>query len=190
MTDARAPRLEPLDLSRLTPAQQEILDDIQSDPRRQFIGPHDAWFRSPGLAWPAQRMGAFCRFGTSLEPRLSELAILFVAERHKAQFEWFAHAPMAIAAGVPEAAVEDIRQGRAPRLTDPRAAIVAEVARALTADSRLDDSLYQRALETLGEQGLVELVGVIGYYVLVSYTLNVFEKPLPPGAEKPFADHS
>jgi 4-carboxymuconolactone decarboxylase len=179
-------RLPPLGLAEMSPQQREAFDDIVSGPRGSIAGPFDPWLRSPELASHAQRLGAFCRYGTSLEPVLSELAILMVAARHQAQFEWFAHAPIAIQAGLAPEAAERIRTGAKPHLSEPRQELVAEVAAALLSTSRLSDELFRRAYETLGEVGLVELVGVIGYYTFVALTLNAFEIPLPANTRKPF----
>lgn len=190
MTAPHPPRMEPLGLGDLTPEQRPVYEEIVGGPRGGMAGPFDPWLRSPEFANLAQRLGAFCRFQTSLEPILSELAILIVAVQHKAQIEWLAHAPLAIAAGLPAEAAEEIRQGRLPRLTDRRQALVAETVDSLMRTSRLSDDLYQRALAELGERALVELVGVTGYYSLVALTLNVFQPPIPGDAPKPFPEYS
>ncbi|MCH4269694.1 MAG: hypothetical protein LKF80_14955 [Brevundimonas sp.] len=183
-------RLAPLSIDMLSDEQRQVYDEIVTGPRGGIAGPFDPWLRSPKMAQLAQRLGAFCRFGTTLEPVLSELAILIVAYRHKAQIEWVAHAPIAIAAGLPEEVAEAIRQGRPASFEDPRMALVADVATALMQTSRLPDALYARARAELGEQALVELIGVLGYYSFVALTLNVFQPPMPGGAEKPFPDYS
>lgn len=184
------PRLPPLDPASLTPEQRVVYDDIVSGPRGGIAGPFEPWLRSPELAGLAQKLGVYCRYNTCLEPALSELAILVIATHHKAQIEWFAHAPIAIAAGVPADAVETIRQDLPFVLADARMALVAEVVGALVKTSRLPDPLYARAIDGLGERGLVDLLGVMGYYTLVALTLNVFAPPIPGGAPRPFPDFS
>ena len=144
-----SPRLTPLSVDTLSDEQRQVYDEIVTGPRGGIAGPFDPWLRSPKMAQLAQRLGAFCRYGTTLEPVLSELAILIVAYHHKAQIEWVAHAPIAIAAGLPQAAADAIRRGEAPRLDDPRMALVAEVATALTRTSRVPDALYARAVAEL-----------------------------------------
>ena len=105
------PRIPELSTEEMNPAQKEIYDDILAGPRSSLRGPFHAWLHSPGLADPAQRLGAFCRFSSSLPKRLSELAIIVVARYWCAQFEWYAHAPMAMEAGIYPDTVEAIRKG-------------------------------------------------------------------------------
>ncbi len=183
-------RLAPLEIDALSAEQRAVYDVIVGGPRGGIAGPFDPWLRSPQMAQYAQQLGAFCRFGTTLEPLLSELAILIVAHWHKAQIEWVAHAPIAVAAGLPAHAAEAIRQGRRPDLADPKMALVAAVVTEVTETSRVSDALYTQAVEVLGEQALVELIGIVGYYSFVALTLNVFRPPIPGDAGKPFPDYS
>lgn len=188
--NASSERLPPLDPAALTAEQEAVYDEIVAGPRGSIAGPFDPWLRSPELALLAQRLGAFCRYRTSLRTIESETAILIVASHHKAQIEWVAHAPIALAAGLSEAAAEIIRDGGLPDLGDSRLSLVAEVVHALVHESRLSDALYARALQELGERSLVDLIGVVGYYSLVALTLNVFDPPIPGGAAKPFPNYS
>ncbi len=183
-------RLDPLDPATLTPEQRNVYDDIVSGPRGGIAGPFEPWLRSPQFASLAQRLGEFCRYRTTLEPLLSETAILVIASHHRAQIEWFAHAPIAIAAGLANDDAETIRQGRIPDFADERLAVVALTVDHLLQTSRLPDDLYARAVGTLGEHGLVELIGLMGYYNLVALTLNVFRPPIPDNAPEPFPEYS
>ncbi|MCB9960507.1 MAG: carboxymuconolactone decarboxylase family protein [Hyphomonas sp.] len=185
-----ADRLAPLNLDELTPGQRIVYDEIVSGPRGGIGGPFEPWLRSPELAGLAQRLGAFCRYRTSLEPILSELAILIVASQHKAQIEWVAHFPIAVAAGLPVSVAECIRSDSPPDIKDDRLSLVADVVFSLTRTSRLSDELYTKALSELGEQALVELVGVVGYYTFVALTLNVFRPSIPNNAPKPFPEYT
>src|ERR671927_1808808 len=108
------PRIPDLVVENLTPDQRRVHDAIVSGPRGRVVGPLRVWLESPDLADPAQALGAFCRFGTSLPRRLSELAIITTGAFWRANFEWHAHAPMAIEAGIDAAAVEAIRRGQMP----------------------------------------------------------------------------
>ena len=180
------PRLPPLNAR--TPEQDAVWLEIARTRRGPVYGPFEAWLRSPEFAARAQHLGEFCRYRTSLPNEVSELAILLVAAHHKAEVEWFVHAPIAETAGLGAADIDRIRRGEMPAFADCRLAVAAKVVCALIKESRLSDSLFEQARAQFGESALVELVGVVGYYTLVAYTLNVFEIPLPEGAPAPFSD--
>ena len=179
-------RIPDLVLERLSAEQRRVYDAIVAGPRGKVVGPLRVWLESPQLAARAQELGAFCRFGTSLPPRLSELAIITVGAFWRASFEWHAHAPLAIKAGIDLAAVEALRSGSRPEFVRSDEAAVFAFARELLETRRVSEPTFARAIEELGQQSLVELVGVLGYYSLVSLTLNTFEVPLPAGAPEPF----
>jgi 4-carboxymuconolactone decarboxylase len=179
----RVPDLAPQDLD---PEQRRVHDAIAAGPRGSVPEPLRVWLHSPPLADRAQALGAVCRFSTTLPPRLSELAILVTAAWWRASFEWAAHAPAAIEAGLASGAVEAIRAGRAPDLPrEDEAAVHAFVTELLQA-RRVSDATYERAAAVLGARALVELVGVVGYYNLIAMTIRTFEVPPPAGAEEPF----
>jgi 4-carboxymuconolactone decarboxylase len=180
-------RLAPLDLARLSPEQRSVADAIMSGPRGGLRGPFEPWLRSPVLADRAQKLGEYCRFSNSLPRDLSELAILLTGKRFRAQFEFWAHARLARQAGLPDDIIEAVRLGRTPRFRRPAEKVVYDVVTEYFATNRVSDGTYKRAIDTLGEQGLVDLVGVVGYYSLVSMTLNVFQMELPPGEKPPLA---
>ena len=181
------PRLPDLDPAKLDPEQKRIHDEIVSGPRGKVEGPLRVWLTSPGLADRAQALGAFCRYGTSLEARLSELAILVTGAYWRAGFEWHVHAPIAIEAGLDKAAVAAIKAGGAPALSkDDEKAVYAFSQELLTA-KRVSAATYAFAERVLGSRALVDLVGVLGYYGLISMTINAFEVPVPPGEKEPFA---
>ena len=178
-------RLTPLTDETMTPEQLRVADAIRSGPRGGMRGPFDAWLRSPGLAEPAQELGAYCRFGTSLERDTSELAILLTGRRWRAQFEFWAHARLARDARLPDGVIEAIRVGERPKLDRPDLAVIYDVVAEYFASERLSGETYNRAIEVLGERGLVDLIGIVGYYSLVSMTLNVFQVGLPEGETEP-----
>ncbi len=182
---SRLTMLAPEDMSD---AQRRVADEITSGPRRRLAGPFNAWLRSPELADRAQKLGAFLRFGTSLSKRLKELAILVTARHWNAQFEWHAHEPEALDGGLDPDIIAAIRARRRPDFTNADEELVYQVSRALHEDHRIDDALYARSIETLGEGGTAELVGLLGYYTLVSMTLNAFDVPLPDGVAPPLDD--
>lgn len=172
------PRLPTLDPAKLTAEQKAIHDAIAAGPRGKVQGPLAVWLHSPGLADNAQRLGAFCRFGTSLEPRLSELAILVTGRVWSAQFEWAVHKPIALRAGLSEAVVEAIRSRRTPPFERDDERVVHDFARALHVDRKVPQALYDEAVAVLGVTGVVDLVGILGYYTLISMTINAFNVPL------------
>jgi 4-carboxymuconolactone decarboxylase len=179
-------RVPKLDVAALSVEQRRVYDAIAAGPRGRVEGPLQVWLQSAGLADRAQALGAFCRFHTSLPPRLSELAILVTGAFWQARFEWYAHAPLAIAAGLDAAMVEAIRVGKTPQFSKPDEIAVYHFARELTQNRQVADATYQQAVATLGLPAVVELVGILGYYTLVSMTLNAFEVPLPATVADPF----
>jgi len=181
------PRLALPATMEMTARQREIHDAIASGPRGVVEGPLGIWLHSAELADRAQSLGAFCRFGTSLPPHLSELAILITGAFWQAGFEWHVHAPLARAAGIPEPAIEAIRRGEAPAFDDPKMQSVQDLSRELLENRSVSDGTYARAVATLGQRGVVELIGILGYYALISMTIKAFQVPVPNGFTEPFA---
>ena len=184
MTGAERPPI--LDESSLTAEQTRVYDQIRSGPRGEVRGPLRIWLISPDLAERAQALGAYCRYGTELPPLLSELAILVTGAYWRAGFEWAAHAPIAAKAGLAPEVIEALRTGREPVFADEKQAIVHAFARELHRNRQVSDDAYERAVRALGLKAVVELVGVLGYYTLISMTINAFHVPLPDGAPEPF----
>lgn len=165
--------------------QQKIWREIAAGPRGNVPPPLQVWLRSPPLAEHAQHLGAFLRFGTSLSPRLSELAILITARHWTAQYEWHHHEVFARKAGLDPAVIAAIAARRPPDFTRDDERAVHAFCTAYYKNHRVDDATYAAAVAQLGERGVVELVGIIGYYALISATLNVFEVPVPAGSPVP-----
>jgi 4-carboxymuconolactone decarboxylase len=181
-------RIPEISLERITPEQRAVHDAIVAGPRGVVAGPLKVWLHSPALASRAQELGAFCRYHTSLPKRLSELAILITGAHWRAGFEWHVHAPVGIEAGLDAAAVEAIRTARKPELKRADEAAVYEFCRELLATQRVSDAVYQRCASELGTVGVVELVGILGYYGLISMTIVAFHVPVPEGAAEPFPE--
>lgn len=186
MTDWPDQRLPAPDPATYTDHQREVAEAITSGPRGVLQGPLAVWLNRPGLAARAQDLGQYCRYDSALEPRLSELAILVMARTYSAEFEWYVHKPIAISAGISETAVEAIRTGQTPDLPDPEESVVYRLARAALETRQVPDALYAEAAEVLGQDRLVDLVGVLGYYSLISLTLNIFRISPPEDAPKEF----
>jgi 4-carboxymuconolactone decarboxylase len=179
-------RFAEMPLEKMSPAQRSVADAIMSGPRKRMSGPFNAWLRSPELADRLQKVGEYVRFNSSLDRRINEMAILMTAQAWGTQYEWYAHAPLAIKAGLDPAIVAAIGAGRKPDNMKDDEAIVWEFTTQLRRDHGVDDAIYARALEKFGEAGIMDLVGVNGYYDVVSMTLNVAHVAPPAGEELPF----
>lgn len=180
------PRLAPPEASQLSEHQQRIYDVIASGPRGKVRGPLAIWLHRAGLAEHAQALGQYCRYDSSLPARLSELAILTMAAWWQAEFEWWAHHPIAVRAGLDERVAEAIRRGDAPVFTQQDESVVYRFVQALLQTRRVPDALYQEAIDVLGADAVVDLVGITGYYTLISMTINVFEIEPPDGSTVTF----
>ncbi|MEO1494616.1 MAG: carboxymuconolactone decarboxylase family protein [Pseudomonadota bacterium] len=174
-------RLPPLDYDAMSPAQRAVHDAIVSGPRGSVRGPFQTWMRNPEMADAAQKLGEYFRFNTHLPRDQAEIAILVTGQHYRSEFEFWAHSALAREAGVPDDVIEAIRSGDTPEFATAAERVVYQTARALNARHRLTDAEYETALETLGEQGLVDVIGLCGYYAMVSLTLNVAEVPTPDG---------
>jgi 4-carboxymuconolactone decarboxylase len=161
--------------------QKAIYAESTASKRGVVTPPLRAWIHAPEVARHANRLGAFLRYDTTLGPRYSELAILVTARTWSAQFEWYAHKKMALEAGLEPAIVDAINHRRTPVFDDAKARLVYDFATVLNRDRKVPEALYREAVATLGERGVVELVGLLGYYTLVSMTLNAFDVGLPEG---------
>jgi 4-carboxymuconolactone decarboxylase len=143
-------------------------------PDGSLIGPFNAMLHHPVIGGPLQAVGEAVRFDGLLHPAARELAILTVAAAHSAEFEWQHHAPLAIAHGVPPAAVEAIRAGQRPELEDHTEEAVVDVTRALLAHEELGEDAYQRAVALIGQAELVELSTLVGYYGTLASLMRLF----------------
>jgi 4-carboxymuconolactone decarboxylase len=174
--------------AEMTPAQRRVHDLIVAGRRGRFGGPFQLLIRAPEICEHASQLGEHLRWGTSLPDRLSELAIITTARFWRAQYEWYAHAPLAEKAGVPSAAVEAIRRGETPGFAQKDEALVYRICTELFKSQRLSDASFEEAVATLGETGLVEVIAIIGYYTLIGNTLNVFQVQVPEGTAPPFPE--
>ena len=173
----------------LDPDRQEVWDSVVGSRGDQLIneqgglaGPFNAFVQAPDVGRHLTALGRVLRFETSIERRLSEVAIITVGAAWKAEFEWWAHSQMARKHGVPDAVVDAIGRGEDPPFEAADERTVYAVARQLTGSGRVDQQTYDAAQRLLGDAGLVELVSLCGYYTLISFLLNAFTVPLPPGA--------
>lgn len=184
MQGARFAQLADGDMSA---EQKNVYQSIASGPRAGVRGPFNALLRSPELADRVQKLGEYLRFNSSLPPRLNELAILVTARYWGAQYEWYAHHLLALNAGLNPAIAADLAQGRRPAGMNTEETVVYEFCTELHRNKSVSDTAYQAALKLFGERGVVDLIGVSGYYTLVSMVLNVDRHPLPDGVAPPLA---
>ena len=195
-------RLAPVTFEQLNDDQRALWENITTGPRGNperphgglagedgaLIGPFNALFQSPQIGDAVQQLGAALRYGTSLPADLLEVAILTVGGEWRANFEFWAHARLGAAAGVPRAAIEAIRNGETPQFDDPRHAAVYAFGRELIETRRVSDERYAALKALVGERGVFEVASVMGYYALVSIALNTFDVGMPPGVDAPFPD--
>jgi 4-carboxymuconolactone decarboxylase len=154
-------------------------------PRKAVVGPLRSALHNPELAERWQQLGALLRYGTSLSPRISELAILVTARHWNSQVEWHIHEQAASKAGLSDAVIDAIRNARSPELDSPLETAVYEFARELQELGQVSEKIYDEVQRALGVCGIVELTAIIGYYTMVSMTLNAHEIPMPDGTEGP-----
>ena len=174
-------RLPPIDPHQLNDTQRVVYDRIANGPRKGVRGPLAIWLHRPELAECAQALGRYCRYDSSLEPRLSELAILLMGRHWLAEYEWAAHKPFALEAGLAPEVIDAIRDGKAPNFHNADEALVYRFVRELHDTRCMSDGLYNEFIEQLGNDAAVDLVGIAGYYTLISMTIKVFEVPPPAG---------
>jgi len=177
--EERFPTLKP---EAMSPAQRQAADAIAAGPRKSLGGPFNAWLRSPELADRLQKVGEYLRFHSSVPRRLNEFAILITARAWDADYEWYAHYPLALAAGLEPGVAADLAAGRRPSHMTADEAVVFDTLTELRRDRRLSDVRFAEAKGLLGEQGVIDLIALAGYYDTVSMTLNLAQvKPPEPG---------
>ena len=188
-------RLSPIERDDLNDQQRTVLEAIESGPRGNgqpgigMIGPFGAWVRAPAVGLAIQGLGEAIRFNTSLPPNVQEVAICTVGVHHRSRFEFSAHRALAIKAGVAERALDQLTAGEHPDFSGDEQLSYSIASQMLTHHRLLDDT-YAHGLEVFGETAMIELVATVGYYCLISLTLNAFEIPLEPGMRDPFPNAS
>jgi 4-carboxymuconolactone decarboxylase len=182
---SRAPaqdRLPPIPPEKQTEAQKKAAVEFRGERMTDVFGPFVPLSRSPQLMMDAARMGTYLRFGNTLPRALSEFAVILQARRWTQEYEWYVHAGDARTAGLPEDIIQAVAEGRRPeKMTDDQE-IIYEFGRELNENRAVTDRTYARAVARFGEQGVMDLVGLNGFYTLISMALNVGRTPLPAGA--------
>lgn len=184
-------RLPVLTEDKLDDAQRALLESMRAGPRGARVklgGPFGVYMHAPGYGELVQQLGAYVRYNTSIAPRLSEFAILCTGRWWRAQYEWHAHAPIAEATGVKPQTIRDLKAGRVPKTAAKDERAIFDFIAELYKRKRVSDRNFKRVQAVLGDRGIVELVGIMGYYATVSMVLNVFNVPLPDGTAPYFAE--
>ena len=170
-------RIKDWTVENLTEEQKEIHDTIVSGPRGHVVGPLRIWLNNPGLARSAQTVGEYARYGTSLSKGLSELAIITTGRVWSSAFEWEHHAPLAIEGGIDPENVNIISMGQRPNFTKAEEEAVFDFAAEANILKNVSDNTYNNLVNILNETAAIDIVGICGYYSLISMTLNVFKVP-------------
>lgn len=188
MSVTQSPRFRKLTEAEMDEAQLKVYRELASGPRGGARGPFNALFRSPVLADRAQKLGEYVRYDSSLGARLNEFAILITARHWNAKYEWHAHYSHAMKGGLDPAVAADLAQGRRPAGMRDDEAIVYDFCKELHETKAVSDATYQATLDKFGERGVIDLIGVSGYYTLVSMILNVDRQPVPEDTPLPLPD--
>jgi 4-carboxymuconolactone decarboxylase len=179
----RGDRFKPLTWDEMTPQQKTMTEHVLAGKRGSLDGPYNVLLRSPEMGDMAQQFGAYTRFDSSIPHKLNELAILVTARFWNSQFEWYAHHKYGLEAGLSPDLIDAIAAGRRPPTMQPDEAAVYDFCHELLATRQVSDPTFAAVKERFGERGVVDLIGVMGYYNLVSMALNVDRYPLPGDAK-------
>jgi 4-carboxymuconolactone decarboxylase len=179
----RGDRFKPLTWDEMTPAQHKMVEDLVAGPRSGADGPFNVLLRSPEMGNIAQQFGAATRFNPTMPRKLNELAIIITGRHWTAQYEWIAHKRAALAAGLNPAIVDAIQNGRRPSGMAKDEEAVYTFCTELLTTKAVSDATFAAAKAAVGEKGVVDLIGVMGWYQTVSMLLNVDRYPLPEGQQ-------
>lgn len=179
----RGDRFKPLTYDQLTPDQKTMVEHLLAGERGGVNGPFNVLLRSPEMGDAAQKLGAQLRFHSALNPKQRELAILITARYWTAQYEWTAHRRLAMQAGITPAIADAIASGKHPPSLEPDQEVVYNFCNEFLNTKKVSDGTYKAAVEKLGERGVVDLTGLVGYYQFVSMILNLDRYPLPEGTK-------
>jgi 4-carboxymuconolactone decarboxylase len=185
MTEERFSEIAPEDM---TPAQQLMVDGISAGPRGAGLrGPFKALLRSPELGDRLQRVGAYIRYDSVIPQALNEMAILQAGRHWNAQYEFYAHRALGIKAGMRPEIADAIALGKRPDPMDADETLVWAFCDELLKTTQVSDAQFAAVKDRFGEQGVLDLVGAVGYYSMVSMILNVDRVQLPAGETPPLA---
>ncbi len=174
-------RMPPLAPEQMDAAQKAAADALIAGPRKAVLGPFIPLLRSPELLDRLQKVGEYLRFQSALETRINEFVMLLVSRRWTQQFEWCTHYPLALKAGVSVEVLDALAEGRRPQGMAPDEALAYDFCDELERTRGVSDATYARAVEVFGERGVLDLLGLIGYFTTVSMVMNVARTPPAAG---------
>jgi 4-carboxymuconolactone decarboxylase len=180
-------RLPPIPPGKLTDVQKKAIDEFKAARSVDISGPFVAMLRSPEVMNRARAMGDYLRFRSSLPPRLSEFVILLTARRWTQQYEWNAHRPLALRGGLKADLVQAIADGRRPLAMAEDEDAIYTLWQEVQKNDGVSDATWSRAVAKIGEQGVVDVLGITGYYTMLAMVMNTARTPLPPGVKPPLA---
>lgn len=178
----RGDRFKPLTYEQMTQEQKELIDHLLAGQRGAVTGPFNVLLRSPEMGDLAQRFGEQMRYHSSIPRKLNEFAILITARFWTSQYEWYAHRRDALKFGLEPAVIDALAIGRRPPM-EPDETIVYTFCTELLKTHQVSDAAFKAAADRFGERGVVDLIGVMGYYNMVSMLLNTDRYPLPEGVQ-------
>lgn len=164
-------RFKPIALDQMTPEQRRIAERRISGPKRKLGAPLNVLIRSAGVADPVERLGEYLRNQKTLPERLKQLVIVLVARHWTAQYPWSAHYPLAFEAGISAAVLGQIAAGKRPAGLQPDEAAVYDFCQALLEGNSVGDATFDSVRDQFGECGIADLIGLMGYYVMISMAL-------------------
>jgi 4-carboxymuconolactone decarboxylase len=167
----------------MTEAQRTAAAELASGPRGEVRGPFNVLLRSPELMSPLQKVGEYLRFRCQLDRRIAEMATLIAARHWTQNYEWSAHHPLALKAGLKADIAQAIADGRRPTGMAQDEEIVYDTLTEALQNKSVSDATYARAVKQFGEQNLVDLLAIAGYYALLGMLMNVARTPLPEGKQ-------
>jgi 4-carboxymuconolactone decarboxylase len=176
-------RMASIPLENMSEAQRKAAEELASGPRGQVRGPFNVLLRSPELMSPLQKVGEYLRFRCELDRRIAEMATLIAARQWTQLYEWNAHHPLALKAGLKPEIAQAIAEGRRPTGMAQDEEIVYDLLTEAFQNKSVSDATYERAIQQFGEKNLVDLLAIGGYYALLAMMLNVARTPLPEGRE-------
>ena len=183
---SKEPRFPQLTMEQLTEAQKPLAEEIMKVSSVGLGGPYNPLLRSPVLGQRMFDLLHYLRWETSVPLKLNEFAILIIARQWRSQVEWFAHAPLAIKAGLSPDIVAELKAGKRPSNMSPLEAAVYDFVTELTSNHAVSDTTFDRAKKLLGEQQVVDLTTVAGTYISIAMLLAMSEESVPPGKDLPF----
>jgi 4-carboxymuconolactone decarboxylase len=183
---SKEPRFPQLTMEQLTDAQKPLAAEIMKVSSVGLGGPYNPLLRSPVLGQRMFDLLHYLRWETSVPLKLNEFAILIVGRQWRSQVEWFAHAPLAIKAGLSPDIVAELKAGHRPSNMPPEEAAVYDFVTELTTQHTVSDETFERAKKLLGEQQVVDLTTVAGTYISIAMLLAMSEESVPSGKELPF----